>query len=371
MQNSDLTILFFTANLIFIVTNLYGWLLKSFYIPMGCREHFTELYPAQRIVASPYLIQIFEIPYLFAVGDPAMVFYINGVSVMEFPAIMLLMVYSYFFMKRFSVKRILLHLTPVFVTAVVLMLPAFRIIPFTSVYRCVMFSVVTAVFLYYFWQMVVFRNNLVNLIRRINEDEFSNPSDFSLKFAKVIRIMMVAICFFAFMCFILNDPVVKMVRDIIFIFINVWFAIYTLNPHRTACTKAVDLINAEVSPEENNKFRLTARQCGEMEKELVSLIADKKLYLEDHITMADLARHMKTNKNYLSEVISRSEYKSFYNLVNTFRINCACEIMAKNPDEKLEQIAFASGFSSGSSFSQIFKRFKDVPPTEYMKKMNR
>lgn len=40
-------LILFSANLAFIVTHLYSWLLKWFYRPEAYREHFHELFPAQ------------------------------------------------------------------------------------------------------------------------------------------------------------------------------------------------------------------------------------------------------------------------------------------------------------------------------------
>ena len=83
--------------------------------------------------------------------------------------------------------------------------------------------------------------------------------------------------------------------------------------------------------------------------------------------MSDLTQRMHTNKNYLGEVIARSEYESFYKLINTLRIEHACQLLDADPSLKMEQVGFESGFSSGSAFSQVFKRIKGVSPSEYLK----
>ena len=82
--------------------------------------------------------------------------------------------------------------------------------------------------------------------------------------------------------------------------------------------------------------------------------------------MSDLAKHMGVNRNYLREVISRSGYETFYNMINTLRVAHACEILSENTSVKMEDVAVASGFSSGSAFSQVFKRIKGVTPKEFV-----
>ena len=42
MPNDTLTWLMFSVNLTFIVTNLYGWLLKRFFVPEAYKENFKE-----------------------------------------------------------------------------------------------------------------------------------------------------------------------------------------------------------------------------------------------------------------------------------------------------------------------------------------
>jgi hypothetical protein len=57
-------LILFSANLAFILTNLYGWLLKWFYRPQAYDSDFRRLLPAQRAVGWLYLLHVLELPYL-------------------------------------------------------------------------------------------------------------------------------------------------------------------------------------------------------------------------------------------------------------------------------------------------------------------
>ena len=83
--------IFFSANLAFIVTHLYGWLLKRFFRPEAYREHFHELFPAQRAVGVIYLLQLFELPYLLQIGDRDALLYVNAFALLFFSIQMLIM----------------------------------------------------------------------------------------------------------------------------------------------------------------------------------------------------------------------------------------------------------------------------------------
>lgn len=371
--NGTINLLMFSVNLVFIVTNLYGCLLKRFFVPEAYRHNFHELYPAQRSVANFYLLQLIEVPYLLMVGRPEALFYANGTALLLFSSYMLMMLRGYFFLEVPSPRKVLRYLLPVWVCWVVMLLPLFGVLELTPLYKWVMTCVVLALFVMYMVLLDRFRLQLMRRIREIDEDEYSNEEDFPVKFARSIMWLPLVLCVLLAINFVVNDPIVKMVRDLIFTVINVWFAIYTLNPHRNTKKLPMELqikneeekvIKAETTP----RRHLAEEQRKNMETRMLELVKGEKLYLEDHFAMSDLVKRMNTNKAYLSEVISQSEYGSFYQLINTLRIDHACWMLGEDPNLKMEQVALASGFSSGSAFSQVFKRIKGVSPSEYLHK---
>ena len=369
MPRDTLTLVLFSVNLVFLVTNLYGWLLKRFFVPDAYRDNVEELYPAQRSVAAFYLLQLFEIPYLFMVGQPEALFYVNGTGLLVFSSFILVMVRGYFFLQTSSIGKRLLFLLPMWVCWVALLVPVFGIIPFTPEYHRIMTVVVMVVFIGYLLMLDQFYRQLKRRIREVDEDEYSNVDDFPVKFAKSVKWLPLVLCLILAVSFLLNNAVVKMVRDLVFTVIDVWFAIYTLNPHRKLKQLPMELQVVEEHNEDDllGHRHLTEEQCKELENKMLNLIDREKLYLEDHFTMSELVSRMNTNKAYLSEMIAVSKYRSFYQLINTLRIDHACQLFKSNPALKMEQVALASGFSSGSAFSQVFKRIKGVTPSIYLR----
>ena len=371
MSWDSLDILCFSVNLTLIVTNIYGWLLKRFFVPDAYKNDVQDLYPAQRSVAQFYLLQLFEIPYLLMVGQSEALFYVNGTGLLVFSSFILIMVRRYFYLQTSTLGKRLLFLLPMWVCWVVLLLPVFKIIPFTVEYQQIMTIIVLVVFAVYMFLLDQFRRALRRHIRQLDENEYSNEEDFPVKFARSIKWLPLVLCMMLAVNFLINNALVKMSRDIIFTVINVWFVIYTLNPHRK--TKKLHELQIEEKTEADTKEKgtthryLTEDQCKDLETRMLDLVKGEKLYLEDHFTMSDLVKRMNTNKAYLSEVISNSEYGSFYQLINTLRIEHAIWMLGEDPTLKMEQVALASGFSSGSAFSQVFKRIKGMSPSEHLR----
>ena len=365
-------LLMFSVNLLYIMVALYGWALKIFYVPAAYKEVFGELYPARYSLANLFMMQVIELPFIFFMGRPEVLFCVNASALLFITSYLIVLVKGYFFLDFFNGKRLLKLQYPVVICWVALILPVLGLIEFTPMYKTIMTIVVLVIALGYIIQLDRCRLRLVKEIREIDEDEYSSSADFQVKFAKSIKWLPFVVCVVLIATFLLNSYWAKLVRDIIFIVINVWFAIVSLNPHRNAQKLPKELKKKDEKGESlvSTKYRLTDKYCKETEKKLVQTLRDKKLYLEEHFTMNDLTDIMLINKNYLSEVIARSEYQSFYKLINTLRVEHACQILKEDPTTKLEQVALESGFLSGSAFSQVFKRLMDVTPKEYINRIH-
>ena len=367
MEYSRLYLLMFSVNLTYVVVALYGWALKVFYVPTAYKEVFGQLYPARYSLANLFMMQVVELPFIFLMGRPEVLFLVNASALLFITSYLIVLIKGYFFLDFYTAPRLLKLQNPVVLTWIVLMLPVVGVIEFTPLYKTIMTIVVLLVVSGYIYQLNKLRLRLMKEIHEIEEDEFSSATDFQVKFANSIKWLPFNVCLILIFTFLCNCYWAKMVRDIIFIGINVWFAIVSLNPHRNTKKLPKEIKKKEASDEAvvPAKHRLSDKYCQETEKKLVDTIRKKKLYLEEHFTMNDLTDIMLINKNYLSEVIARSKYQSFYKLINTMRIEHACQILKDDPTAKLEQVALASGFLSGSAFSQVFKRLMNVSPKEY------
>lgn len=367
-MSNTLYYIVYTANIVFLTSSLYSWVLKRFFVSEAYKDNFGELFPARRTLATMYLLQFTELPYVFMMERPEALFYINGTALLIFTSYLGILVRGYFFLEFKTPRKMFFYMHPVALCWIALLLPLLGIIEFTPFYRSIMTIVVLLLYIGYIYLLDKLRIRVMSSVQEIDENEYSNESDFPVKFAKSVKWLPLVASILLLLTFLINLYTAKLVRDIVFTCINAWFAIYTLNPHRKSKELPHELKKKEEIKESAApvKYRLSEKYCQETEKKLVDMIKAQKLYLEEHITMSELTSIMHTNKNYLSEVIARSEYQSFYRLINTLRIEHACEILMADPSSKLEQVAIASGFTSGSAFSQIFKRLKDISPKEYI-----
>lgn len=359
----------YSANLAFIVTHLYGWLLKWFYRPEAYREHFHELFPAQRAVGIIYLLQIFELPYLLQIGDSDALLYVNVFSLLCFSIQMLIMCEGYFFPEiKHRLKGYWL-----FIPAVIVLLPMFlqavNLIDLPEGWRVWAVGAVSLLFIGYFSLSVRMALRIRNAVRRANEDQYADSDDFPVRFANLIRwvptlvLVLLAINFYA------DDPWVKFGRDILFIGANVWFCILTLNPWRkVAVTENPENAEETEIPESLEKpdtaHRLAYARFDDLARRLEVLLTEEQIFTEPHITSDVLILRLGTNSKYLAEVIRRSGYQSFYDMISQHRVRHAISLIHQHPDERLADIADRCGFSSQASMTKAFKaQGKETPST--------
>ena len=371
MNETEIYLLLYSANLAFIVTNVYGWILKEFHTVKPYSEHFDILFPAQRLVGLLYLAQLMEIPYLLMMGQAKALFYINAFSALYFSSMMVAIGEGYFFWRKYKVKQQVLYFLPLYVPVGWLLLAALDIVPSTPNFYRWMFWVVCIAFLYYIIKVVTVQKKILAAVSDVVEGNHTSDDSFPVPLSLRTRWLLLPIPLLMFGCFLCNDVYVKMGRDILFTFVNVWFLLYTIKPHRkTVQEDTVEVIQEEVVPvvvpKSNPKYKLSPERSLELEQQILDKLVNEKFFLNPVLTIELLAEQLKSNKSYVSEAINRGRFGSYYTMINHYRIEYAIEMLKGNPKEKIEHVSAVSGFSSTSVFSQVFKRSKGVTPTQFI-----
>jgi AraC-like DNA-binding protein len=98
-------------------------------------------------------------------------------------------------------------------------------------------------------------------------------------------------------------------------------------------------------------------------------MSSSKPYLETDLTIDKLAKLADTNRHHLSQVLNEKLGLSFYDYVNTYRVNEA-RLLLTDPDRaehKIASIAYDAGFNSLSAFNDVFKKWTGQTPSGYRK----
>ena len=368
-------LILFSANLAFIITHLYGWLLKGFWKPEAYRDNFNQLFPAQRSVSIIYLMQLFELPYLFQIGDPDTLLYVNAFSLLFFSMQMYYMCEGYFFPREHRPLREYWVVIPSVIALLPMFMQALGLIHLTEGWQVWAIGSVSILFLLYFWRSIRMAMRIERAILRANEERYADSDDFPIRFANLVKWVPTGILVLLAINFYADNPWVKCIRDILFIVANVWFCLITLNPWRTVaeeaddeqeCTESVDApLKRSDNQTVSHPTLLSDSRYDELARRLERLLTEDHIFTQPHITVDILIARLATNSKYIAEVIRRSGYQSFYDMISQHRVRHAISLIHQHPEKRLADIAEECGFSSPASMTKAFKAQGKEPPSSY------
>lgn len=93
-------------------------------------------------------------------------------------------------------------------------------------------------------------------------------------------------------------------------------------------------------------------------------------YLEDGLSLQQLAAQINLPEKHLSFLINRVMGTHFFDYINSYRIQEAQTLLKTEPDLTVQQIMYRVGFSSKSSFYVAFKKNTSQTPSMYRKSIS-
>ncbi len=90
-----------------------------------------------------------------------------------------------------------------------------------------------------------------------------------------------------------------------------------------------------------------------------------EMHFKEKITLQTLAAQAGYHPSYFSELFKKCTGETYISALNKLRIEYACTLLANG--FSVSQSCFLSGFSSLSNFGEIFKKFCQMSPREYLK----
>lgn len=92
------------------------------------------------------------------------------------------------------------------------------------------------------------------------------------------------------------------------------------------------------------------------------LMLHGQAFLEPGLTLGDVAERLHSNKTYVSRLVNNSYNMAFPDLINTLRVDYAEQYIVLHRNARQNEIASACGFTSASSFNNIFKKVTGMTP---------
>lgn len=119
------------------------------------------------------------------------------------------------------------------------------------------------------------------------------------------------------------------------------------------------------------KSGLKEDQAYEIKNQLEKMITEKKIFLDEDLSLPKLAEMLKIHPNYLSQIINDKFQKNFYDFINSYRIEEFKQLVAleKNKNKTFFALALDCGYNSKASFNSSFKKITGITPSEFVKSL--
>jgi len=116
---------------------------------------------------------------------------------------------------------------------------------------------------------------------------------------------------------------------------------------------------------------LSDAQAAIYHAQLLTLMEEKKPYLNGELKASELAQMLDISVNHLSQVLNNIQQQNFFDFVNGYRIKEVIKKMEapKNSHLTLLAMALDSGFNSKTSFNTVFKKMTHQTPSAFYKSL--
>lgn len=113
---------------------------------------------------------------------------------------------------------------------------------------------------------------------------------------------------------------------------------------------------------------VTEEMSREIHQRLVQLMQSAKLFTDPDLSLSILADKINVHPNYLSQVINEIEGKTFFEYINSLRVEEFTRLAALPESRQftIMSLAYDCGFNSKSSFNKNFKKVMGQSPSEYL-----
>lgn len=101
-------------------------------------------------------------------------------------------------------------------------------------------------------------------------------------------------------------------------------------------------------------------------------LEEEQFFLDQNCNLNQIARQLKTNPKYLSQVINQEKQSNFNNYINELRINYLLTRLLKDQDfreSKLSYIAATIGYNNPNTFNSAFKKRQGILPSYFINEL--
>lgn len=110
---------------------------------------------------------------------------------------------------------------------------------------------------------------------------------------------------------------------------------------------------------------LSENTLKEIAENLLQTLKVYKPYLNEEVTLEEVARQLQVSRHHLSQSITESLGTNFYDLINKCRVEEFVRIINTDHSQNISEVFYQCGFKSRTTFYKYFKKQMGLNPTDY------
>ena len=153
------------------------------------------------------------------------------------------------------------------------------------------------------------------------------------------------------------------------IWIGVCILIYIIGFYALLQPEIFRVLISKELQKKTYKNRIGEKEISELKLQLEQLMDVEKIYLNNELTLINLANALNTSTNDISWLLNNEYHTNFYDFINQYRIEAFLEKIEKkeHKTQTLLSLSMDVGFNSKSTFNKAFKATLQQTPTSYIK----
>ena len=143
--------------------------------------------------------------------------------------------------------------------------------------------------------------------------------------------------------------------------------IFKVNEYAVLISNVASKPPAREGSDPVSRLGLSARQVGALANDLQEYFRQSKPYLNPTLDLAQVATATGYTRNQISFFLNQVRGQSFYAFLNQLRLDEVLErVHADNATARVDEVAYAAGFNSLSTFYRCFKERTGMTPKQYL-----
>ena len=339
----------------YITTAVCFSLTKRFHVCSEAKKSEEYFYPGRRLGVLFYLIPVVLLPYVFFPEKPEtfrLVRLYYPLTHFYYCGSLLLDYFSTVKKRERHHRTTIVSSVLVFSLLSLLILTCFVDIPLVSQYlETAVLAAAVLMTAYCIMSMLTVRR----FVQEIIDDNYSNPDDFPLDYARRCLIIPVFHALIIWPSVVFESREYVAAEQFVLSVFNIVFLIYTLTPMRRAFADEPEKNEPEKSETEKSETK-TVRQEKVID-EIRGYVEGHKAFLNPHLTIADVAGNCVFGRSVISRVLT-AEFGGFYNYINGLRLDYYEQYTASHPEDTKETAALQSGFNSRQAYYNAKKKLE-------------